>query len=330
MRMRKWCLAAAAAALVWGTAGCGRAQTGNGSGERGQTAAAQMEDGQAETEQEEPALEGDKTEPLSKNGSEPATEGETAPTLAVGTEGMEPVYPEALADGEYDIQVDSSSSMFRITDCRLTVADGAMKAVMTMSGKGYGKVYLGTKEEAETAPETDWIPYVENQDGAHTFEVPVAALDMEIPCSAFSKKKEQWYDRTLVFRSDSLPAEAFGAGGLTTAASLGLENGMYQVEVSLDGGSGRTTVESPASLRVEDGNAFATIVWSSPNYDYMKVDGEKYLQINEEGNSAFEIPVSAFDRRLSVAADTIAMSVPHEIEYTLTFHSGTLQPAEGE
>ena len=102
------------------------------------------------------------------------------------------------------------------------------------------------------------------------------------------------------------------------------------MEVSLDGGSGRTTVESPASLRVEDGNAFATIVWSSPNYDYMKVDGEKYLQINEEGNSAFEIPVSAFDRRLSVAADTIAMSVPHEIEYTLTFHSGTLQPAEGE
>ena len=69
MRMRKWCLAAAAAALVWGTAGCGGAQTGNGSGERGQTAAAQMEDGQAETEQEEPAPEGDKTEPLSKNGS---------------------------------------------------------------------------------------------------------------------------------------------------------------------------------------------------------------------------------------------------------------------
>ena len=63
----------------------------------------------------------------------------------------------------------------------------------------------------------------------------------------------------------------------------------------------------------------ATIVWSSPNYDYMIVDGEKYLPTNTEGNSTFEIPVTALGTPLAVTADTVAMSKPHEIEYTLTF-----------
>ena len=69
----------------------------------------------------------------------------------------------------------------------------------------------------------------------------------------------------------------------------------------------------------------ATIVWSSPNYDYMLVDGEKYLPTNTEGNSTFEIPVSALDTALDVTADTVAMSTPHEIEYTLTFDSASLK-----
>ena len=47
--------------------------------------------------------------------------------------------------------------------------------------------------------------------------------------------------------------------------------------MTLEGGSGRATVESPAALTVADGIMTATIVWSSPNYDYMLVDGEKYL-----------------------------------------------------
>ena len=69
----------------------------------------------------------------------------------------------------------------------------------------------------------------------------------------------------------------------------------------------------------------ATIVWSSPNYDYMLVDGEKYLPTNTEGNSTFEIPVAALDTALDVTADTVAMSTPYEIEYTLTFDSASLK-----
>ena len=103
------------------------------------------------------------------------------------------------------------------------------------------------------------------------------------------------------------------------------EDGIYTASVTLEGGSGRATVESPAVLRCEDGKFYATIVWSSPNFDYMKVDGEKYLPINTEGNSTFELPVAAFDQKLAVIADTVAMSEPHEVEYTLTFDSATLQ-----
>ena len=72
----------------------------------------------------------------------------------------------------------------------------------------------------------------------------------------------------------------------------------------------------------------ATIVWSSPNYDYMLVDGEKYLPVNTDGNSTFEIPAAALDTALAVTADTVAMSTPHEIDYTLTFDSATLAAAE--
>ena len=107
--------------------------------------------------------------------------------------------------------------------------------------------------------------------------------------------------------------------------------------MTLEGGSGRATVESPAALTVADGAMTATIVWSSPNYDYMLIDGEKYLPTNTEGNSKFEIPVAALDTGISnleldtalaVTADTVAMSTPHEIDYTLTFDSATLTAAE--
>ena len=103
---------------------------------------------------------------------------------------------------------------------------------------------------------------------------------------------------------------------------LGFQDGTYQMEVELLGGSGRASVTSPAKVEIKDGKAVATLEWSSPNYDYMVVDGEKYLPVNTEGNSVFQIPVEAFDQDIAVIADTVAMSTPHEIEYTLNFHAG--------
>lgn len=105
----------------------------------------------------------------------------------------------------------------------------------------------------------------------------------------------------------------------------GPEDGSYTAGVVLSGGTGRATVLSPAPLRCANGQFFATIVWSSFNYDYMKVNGVRYDPISSPWNgSAFEIPVAAFDTPLPVIADTVAMSEPHEVEYTLTFDSASL------
>lgn len=253
--------------------------------------------------------------------NEVAEGAETVSDILEIDEDMSPVYGSELNDGVYDITVDSSSSMFNITRCSLTVENGKMTAVMTMGGTGYLYVYMG---KGENAAEADYIPFEENEDGEHSFTVPVEALDMPADCAAYSKNKEKWYDRTLIFRSDSLPDSAFADGIIVTAETLGLADGEYTVDVALEGGSGKASVDSPARLTVENGQAYAEIIWSSSNYDYMVVDGERYDMTNTEGNSTFVIPVTHFDRKMNVSADTTAMSVPHEIEYTLYFDSSTI------
>lgn len=122
-----------------------------------------------------------------------------------------PVTGEHLNPGTYSgIEVSSSSSMFKIVDCTLTVGeDGQMSAVLTLSGKGYGKLFMGTGSEAAKADESKFIPFTENADGKYTYTVPVSALDSPIDCAAFSIKKETWYDRVIQFSSESLPIEAF-------------------------------------------------------------------------------------------------------------------------
>lgn len=103
------------------------------------------------------------------------------------------------------------------------------------------------------------------------------------------------------------------------ADGASLADGTYSVDVSLEGGSGRATVESPCTLTVSGGSMTATITWSSSNYDLMIVDGQNLSPTNTEGNSTFEVPVASLDTALSVQAETTAMSKPHLIDYTLTF-----------
>jgi len=252
------------------------------------------------------------------------TEKATAPQLEVGFSGMKAIYADSVNEGEYDIDVDSSSSMFKITACKLKVAGGKMTAEMTMSGNGYEYLFMGTEDDAEKAAESDYIN-AETLGETVSFTVPVEALDKEIDCAAFSKRKEQWYGRKLVFRADSLPKEALGNGAITTLESLALEDGVYEIDVKLDGGSGKATIQSPAKLTVKDGEAYAEIIWSSNKYDYMVVDGEKILPLSTDEFSVFEIPVSGFDYRMPLSADTTAMSTPHEIEYTLILDSGSIK-----
>lgn len=245
----------------------------------------------------------------------------TAPIEEIIIDG-DPVFADDLNDGTYNITVDSSSSMFKIVDCQLNVSDGKMTAVMTMNGKGYLYLFMGKGEDA--TDESKYINYEEAEDGTHKFTVPVESLNSPIECSAFSKKKEEWYDRTIVFRTENIPEEAFKNSISNTVESLEIKDGEYKIDVTLSGGSGKAKIESPANLKVENGIAYAEIVWGSSNYDYMVVDEQKIEPENTDGNSVFIIPVNTFDKKIQVSADTTAMSTPHEIEYELFFDSGTI------
>ena len=227
----------------------------------------------------------------------------------------------ALEDGTYTAEFDTDSSMFHVNEASdgkgtLTVEDGQMTLHISLQSKKIVNLYVGMAADAPgheadwLQPTTDTVTYSDGtSEEVYGFDVPVEALDTDFQLAILGTKGK-WYDHTVSVRN----VEAQAAEAVETPA-----DGSYTCEVTLEGGSGRATVDSPAALTVADGKMTATIVWSSPNYDYMIVDGEKYLPTNTEGNSTFEIPVSALGVPLSVVADTVAMSTPHEIEYTLTF-----------
>ena len=154
------------------------------------------------------------------------------------------------------------------------------------------------------------------------FDVPVPVLDEEFDL-ALVGTKGTWYDHKVTVSNPKPMGDE-----TQTGEALRLEDGTYAVELTFEGGSGKAEVLSPATVTVSGESVTATIQWNSPNYDYMLVDGEKYLPVNTEGDSVFEIPVLAFDEPMEVIGDTVAMSKPYEIEYTLTFHSDTMKLAE--
>jgi|GEM_PF-17587 len=230
-------------------------------------------------------------------------------------------------DGVYTADFDTDSSMFHANEANdgkgtLTVKDGQMTFHVSLASKKIVNLYVGMAADAEAhegdwlQPTTDTVTYSDGtSDEVYGFDIPVKALDEDFQLAILGSKGK-WYDHT-VRVANAQPAAAEAPA-----------DGTYTCDVTLEGGSGRATVESPAALTVADGRMTATIVWSSPNYDYMLVDGEKYLPTNTEGNSTFEIPVAALDTPLDVVGDTVAMSTPHEIEYTLTFASASLIEAK--
>lgn len=250
-------------------------------------------------------------------GSEKAPEATPAPTASpepTPEPTPSPVYAHELENGVYEISVDSSSSMFRVVKCLLTVEDGSMSAAMTMSGNGYGMVYMGTGEQALADSEDKYIPFVLEENGAKTFTVPVEALNVECDCAAWSIRKEKWYDRVLVFEAEEIKPYV---------EIPELSEGAYSIEVQLHGGTGRAEIQSPAELCIEGDSMSATIVWSSPFYEYMLVSGERYEPVQQEGNSTFVIPI-VLNEEMAVSASTVAMSQPYLIDYSLFFDSTTI------
>ena len=146
--------------------------------------------------------------------------------------------------------------------------------------------------------------------------MPVPYLDEEFDVALIGKKGK-WYDHK-VSVSDPQPLGK-------TLEELELEDGIYSIEVSMEGGSGRASIQTPCKVEIKDDKAIATIIWSSSNYDYMIVADEHYTPVTLEGGSTFEIPVEVFDAGFTVIGDTTAMSQPHEVEYTLTFDSESIE-----
>lgn len=256
------------------------------------------------------------------------TEKESEAEIPAKEEKTAPVYGNQIEDGIYPIDVSSSSSMFRIIDAQLLVENGEMQAVLTLSGKGYGKLYMGTGEEALADTEDHTIPFEENEEGNYTYTVPVPALNQEIDCTAWSIKKEKWYDRVLVFQSGRIPAEALSQAPALTEGqySIVLTGGQYSIPVTLSGGTGRVGIESPAKVTISPEGAIAVIIWDSPYYVSMEVNGISYGPVHSGETSIFEIPVT-LEQDMPVCATTIAMSTPHEIEYTLHFDAASAKPA---
>ena len=250
-----------------------------------------------------------------------------AASSAASSEAASAAETAALPDGVYTAEFDTDSSMFHANEAcdgkgTLTVENGEMTFHVSLVSKKIVNLYLGKAEDAADH-ESDWLQptsdIVTYSDGTseevYGFDIPLSAVDADFDLAILGTKGK-WYDHVVSVR-DAVEQAAESA---ETPA-----DGTYTCDVTLEGGSGRATVDSPAALTVADGKMTATIVWSSPNYDYMIVDGEKYLPTNTEGNSTFEIPVAALDAALEVTADTVAMSQPHEIEYTLTFDSASLK-----
>lgn len=262
----------------------------------------------------------------------------TESTETVETVSTETAQNEAqLPDGVYTAEFSTDSSMFHVSEAcdgkgTLTVKDGVMTIHISLGSKKILNLYPGLAEDAAKdgavllEPTTDTVTYSDGMtEEVYGFDVPVPVIGEEFDLALIGTKGK-WYDHKVKVSDPVAEDSREAANGSFDMSALA--DGSYTIELTMEGGSGRASIQSPAQLAIADGAATATLEWSSPNYDYMLVDGEKYEPVNTEGNSTFEIPVDGFDYPMEVVGDTVAMSEPHEIEYTLQFDSSTMKKAE--
>ncbi len=262
----------------------------------------------------------------------------TESTEAAETVSTETAQNEAqLLDGVYTAEFSTDSSMFHVSEAcdgkgTLTVKDGVMTIHISLGSKKILNLYPGLAEDAAKdgavllEPTTDTVTYSDGMtEEVYGFDVPVPVIGEEFDLALIGTKGK-WYDHKVKVSDPVAEDSREAANGSFDMSALA--DGSYTIELTMEGGSGRASIQSPAQLAIADGAATATLEWSSPNYDYMLVNGEKYLPVNTEGNSVFEVPVEALDAPLTMIGDTVAMSTPHEVEYTVTFHSETLESAE--
>lgn len=240
-----------------------------------------------------------------------------------------------LPDGVYSAEFVTDSSMFHANEACdgkgvLTVKDGSGVFHVSLASTSILNLFVGTAEDAQKDGAVllehteDEVTYSDGMtETVYGFDIPVNALDEDFALALIGKKGK-WYDHTVSVRN----AEPIAEGEMNDKAAekepVILSDGEYICDVTLSGGTGKAKVESPALVTVSGSTVLAHIVWSSPNYDYMLVNGEKLFPLPDRDTSEFDIPLLCFDEAFTVIADTVAMSTPHEIEYSLLFDSASL------
>ena len=282
------------------------------------------------------------------------------------------------ADGIYSTSAVTGAAMFKVVGTKLTVKNGKMTALITLSGVGYDYLYMGTAADAANN-KAQWIKY--NGTAAYildgvtktgrTYEIPVSVLDKPITVASHSESHNKWYDRTITFSSKDLkklgdvsngdngnngnsgnPNNGSTNGGNNNTNGSGnttgnttttvdtkpdteskyesdtsgstkavnsktkLKDGVYKPDkFSWSGGSGRVNITCD-KVTIKNGQALATIVFSSSAYQYVKANGKKYLPTHTGGKSIFVIPVE-LNKNNSIIGMTTKMSTAHEITYSI-------------
>lgn len=235
----------------------------------------------------------------------------------------------ALEDGVYAVDFESDGAMFHVNEVyggkgTLTVSGGRGTVRLVMPSKNICALYLGKAADAKAEgaaiiePTVETVEYPDGlAEEVYAFELPVPALGDEFDLALIGKKG-RWYDhRARLANPVPVPAPI-------------LEPGEYRIPVALEGGTGRAKITTPAKVVYDGERYLVTVEWSSPNFDYARVGGEKYAPLPDRNNSTFELPFASLDAPVAAVFDSVAMSAPHEIEYTLVFDISKSERADGE
>lgn len=267
-----------------------------------------------------------------------SSDGETKTETTASSESK-----STLSDGTYSVDFTTDSTMFKVNEANegkglLTVKNGAMTVHISLPSENIVNLFVGTAEDAAKdgadllQPTVDTVYYSDGtSEEVNGFDVPVAKVGEEFDLAIIGTKGK-WYDHKVKVENpveaDTIPGRDPSAGEPDHTADIDLSDGEYTVAATLNGGSGRASITSPAKIHVKDGKITADIEFSSDKYDYAIVGGTKYEPDLSSGKSMFTLPVEALDKGLVLTADTTAMSEPHEIDYVIEFDPSTVADAK--
>ena len=111
-------------------------------------------------------------------------------------------------------------------------------------------------------------------------------------------------------------------------SATGLKDGVYTPDsFSWSGGTGKVSI-SCTKITVTGGQAYATIVFSSGSYGYVKANGNTYYPTTTGSTSTFVIPVE-LNKNNTIIGMTTKMSTAHEISYSIFIYLSAAAKADG-